>query len=298
MSSSAAGRAVLVGLAAVGALGAGQMLHEPRTFDVTPLASLPAGPEAARRVGPANPTASVLASAPPESNSSASISVQHPGSAALASRELALHGGAFRLDLKTLPLLGLEDAPQTIVSLFDYTCSHCRQLHRPLMEAYRSLSSRLAIVSLPVPVDPLCNPLTKHPVPEQTNGCTYARLGLAVWRANRQQLEAFDDWMFSFPRPPSTNEVRARAESLVGAANLAKALADPWIEDLIRMDIRLYHTNYLVYRKSRLPQLIIGTNLVVGVARSPEDIYRLLSGQPGFVAPNLARATNVPAATR
>jgi hypothetical protein len=197
-----------------------------------------------------------------------------------------------------VPLLGAEDAPQTIVSLFDYTCSHCRQLHRPLMEAYRSLSNRLAIVSLPVPLDPLCNPLTKRPVPEQTNGCTYARLGLAVWRASRPRLEAFDDWMFSFPHPPSTNEVRARAESLVGVENLAKALADPWIEDLIRTNISLYHTNYLVYRKSRLPQLIIGTNLVVGVARGPEDIYRLLSGQPGFVAPNRTQPPEGSAARR
>jgi uncharacterized membrane protein len=269
LSPAAAGGAFLCGLAAVALLAAGQLLHHPRTFEVTAL-------------NPGAPTPGVFPLAPASTTAQASAvgpgsaASPVPGSALRSARELELHRGAFRLDVLSVPLLGKADAPDLMVSLFDYTCSHCRQLHRPLMETYRARSNTLAIVSLPVPLDPLCNPLVKRPLPEQTNACTYARLGLGVWRADRTRLEVFDDWVFSFPHPPSTNEVRARAESLVGAENLAKALQDPWIEDLLRTNIRLYHTNYLVYGKGRLPQLMIGTNLLVGLPGGPEDIYRLL----------------------
>ena len=267
LNPAAAGGALLGGLAAVGLLVAGQFLHQPKTFQVS-ARKLPTPGVSAALASATNPPVSALAPG------SAPTPLARPSVPPL--RELELHGGVFRLDLQTVPLLGRADAPDRIISLFDYTCSHCRELHGPLMKAYRARSNSLAIISLPVPLDPMCNALVKRPLRDQTNACTYARLGLGVWRADRSKLEAFDDWIFSTPRPPSTNEAWTRAESLVGASALSEALRDPWIEDLLRMNIRLYHTNYLAYKQGRLPQLIIGTNLVVGLPHSPEEIYRLL----------------------
>jgi hypothetical protein len=200
-----------------------------------------------------------------------------------------LHGGAFRIDLLTTPLYGRPDAPYVVVSLFDYTCNHCRNVHQHLKEAHRSLSNQLAIVSLPVPLDQSCNPIVKRALPEHTNACVYARLGLAVWRSDRTRMEAFDDWIFSSPRPPSVNEARARAAGLVGTNTLDSALKDPWIDQLIQTSIRLYHTNYLVYGQGRLPQLILGTNLASGQLRDTRQLYQLLSTNLGLAPPGSPR---------
>jgi len=128
-------------------------------------------------------------------------------------------------------------------------------------------------------------PRIEVPIAEHSNACTYAQLGLAVWRADRSKQEAFDDWLFSFIRPPGTNEAREQAIRLIGTNALAKAIQDPWIDRQIQQDIRIYHTNYLRYRQGQLPQLIIGTNLFSGTLRNIQDLYRLLSAQLGLPLP-------------
>jgi uncharacterized membrane protein len=40
--------------------------------------------------------------------------------------------GEFELNLDEVPLVGRPDAPRVMVSLFDYTCHFCRELHGPL----------------------------------------------------------------------------------------------------------------------------------------------------------------------
>ena len=289
MTSGEAGKVFVGGLAAVMALVAGQVLHQPRTFEVSPPAppepAAIVGAEVTRRNNEVNRPARLLTSAPTGFEGAVSASPQTPGSAVGSARELVLHGGVFRLDLQTVPLFGRPDAPYVIVSLFDYTCSYCRVVHQHLMEVHRSLSNQLAIVSLPVPLEKSCNPLVKRVFPEHTNACVYARLGLGVWRADRTRLEAFDDWMFSSARPPSPDQARDYAAKLVGTNKLSAALEDPWGERLLQESIRLYHTNYLVYRQGRMPQLIIGTNLASGQLRNAQELYRLLSNHLGLALP-------------
>jgi uncharacterized membrane protein len=257
-------------LVVVALLGLGQSLHQP---PVLVSRSIPGGMEigsAVREdvaVEPGN-----------------AVATRHE-TAAVSRRTLRLHGGAFEFDLNEVPYLGATEAPQVVMNLFDYTCQHCRVLHGFLGEARRTFSNELGIVSLPAPLDPGCNALVPRHLPDHTNACVYARIGLAVWRADREQLEAFDRWMFTPPRPPTTEAAREHAIGLVGAEAFARASQDPWVESQLEQATRLFATNYALSRISRLPQLVIGTNIVVGNFRRVDALYQLLSTHLNLVAP-------------
>ncbi len=269
---SAAAATVLAGLVT------GQLVHQPATFAVQPMRGT--GMEkVAKSVSAERPAMAAPEGATTTGAGSGGTSKPPAGPF------LQLHNGAFELDLSAVPLIGKPDAPCVMVSLFDYTCSHCRAAHPVLLETYRALSNQVAIVSLPVPLDCTCNWLLKKPIPAQTNACAYARIGLAVWRADRRQMLAFDDWLFSFPHPPSTNAAWEHAAGLVGTNALVEALKDPWIEDQIRQDIRIHHTNYVLYAKSSLPQLIIGKGLLAGAVQKPQVLIRFVCTQYGLPVP-------------
>jgi uncharacterized membrane protein/protein-disulfide isomerase len=283
-----AAKSALSGLLAVVVLGLGQLAYQPKTFDVVPMVAARLDTQrssnAASALLAASPRTNLVSTGQMQmrteapSTSTQTVAATVPNVRPTA-RTLQVHGGSFSLDLTDLPLHGSAEAPCVIVHLFDYSCRHCRQMHPILLEAMRDLSNQLAIVSLPVPLATNCNRLIKRPIPDHTNACAYARTGLAVWRANREKLPAFEDWLFTPLRPPLPAEVDAEAMRLVGTNEFKKALADPWIKTQLDLSIRLYETNYVCYRRSALPELIIGTNIVAGPLRSAKDLYRLLSAQ-------------------
>lgn len=192
-------------------------------------------------------------------------------------RVISTHQGAFQFNLNEVPLFGSPDAPYVIISLFDYTCHHCHIMHAHLQTALQYFSNRLAIISLPMPLDSQCNPLIRRTHPTASNACVYARLGLAVWRADRKKFQQFDQFMFSRPVPPPVSEASDYAANLVGADTLGRALADPWIEERLRLNISLYHTNALVLQSGAMPQLVLGNKAVSGSLNSPGELIRLLN---------------------
>ncbi|HXP61792.1 MAG TPA: vitamin K epoxide reductase family protein [Dongiaceae bacterium] len=192
------------------------------------------------------------------------------------SRELKLHGGKFRLDPDEVPRLGSASATNFIVSLFDYTCIHCRALHPLLVGAEHQYAGQLAILSLPMPLDAACNPLIPITRPANANACEYAKLSLAVWRAKREAFREFDDWLFGLNAAPSLDQVRAKAEALAGKAALAGALRDEWVQRQLRLDISLYQANAIATSDARLPQLIIGDAIAHGSIASAEELAQLI----------------------
>jgi uncharacterized membrane protein len=203
----------------------------------------------------------------------------------VAPRLLSVYSNAFLLKLDQLPLMGSPDASNLIVSLFDYTCPHCRSLHPILLETQRLFSNRLGIVSLPMPTSTNCNPFLREHVHSVSNACEYARLGLAVWRAKPAAHRQFDDWMFLDDRPAPVEEAKAYAAKLVGADKLQAALVDPWLEEQILTDCRLHHTNWIVGESPSLPQLIIGDVISSGPLISVEHLTILLNRYLGLTPP-------------
>lgn len=199
-----------------------------------------------------------------------------------APRLITLHEGAFQFDMTQVPVVGPLDAPHVLVSLFDYTCHHCKELHEVLHRVRQEAGPRLAIISLPMPLDANCNSLVKKTPEPHTGACDYARYGLAVWKADPASFAKFDDWIFSPPRPPSLLAVKEYAESLVGTQRLARAFSDPWIERQIQTDIALFRTNSLKTRSGVMPQLVAGSAISVGPVRDIAKIRQLLDENLGL----------------
>ena len=282
LSQAAAGRFALAGLAGVILLAMGQAVHQPKSFVV---ASMTEGGQIVTNLAATGPAPAAGQPALPATPPAASPAKPPAPPKPAPHRLMLLHGDAFTLDLNDLPLLGSPQAPHVIVHLFDYSCHYCRQLHPTLAGICRKLSNDLAIISLPMPMDSNCNPVIKRLMPDHTNACEYARIGLAVWRAQREKLPEFDDWVFAPPRPPTPAAVRAEAMRLVGTNAFERAFGDPWIQEQLELSIRLFATNRARYKKGNLPQLMIGTNHVSGVIRS-NDLDRLLTNQFDFRPPD------------
>ena len=192
------------------------------------------------------------------------------------------YDGRFQFDLNDVPLMGSPRNTNAIISLFDYTCHHCRIMHWHLSEAFPRVSNQLSIISLPNPLDSRCNSNVRQTPRAHQQACDYARLGLAVWRANRKAHHEFEDWIFKPEHPPPLEQAQVHAMNLVGSNQLARALQDPWVDQTLHKGVNVYATNYLHMRNGNMPQLIIGTNLMGGTFGSTAELFKLLEQHLGI----------------
>ena len=228
----------LLGLAAVGLLIAGQTFYRPADVKVTSIGG------------------GTLQQTP-------------------AARIFKIDQGHLEFNMNEGPLIGAPSATHAIVSLFDYTCHYCRDIHHELKATQQRFSNQLAIVSLPMPFDSTCNHTIIKTQPAHVNACEYARLGLAVWFANRRVHERFDDWLFEPEHPPELAIVRQRAAELVGVEQLQAALTNKLVDDYLQLGINIFATNYHRQRQGSLPQVLVGTNVIAGRNVMPELLSRL-----------------------
>jgi uncharacterized membrane protein/protein-disulfide isomerase len=242
-------RLTAVALASAAILIAGQVIYRPRQFQVTPVG------EATLEQTPTN-------------------------------RFFQIYEGRFAFNLNEVPVIGSPAAPYAMVSLFDYTCHHCRIMHDNLKQVHKTFGNQLAIVSLPMPLDRQCNYTVQVTAGAHSNACEYARLGLAVWRANRTVHPQFDDWLFQPEHPPDLATTRDYAARLVGAQKLDALYTNQWVEAQLQLAVNLFATNFIHVHQGSMPQVIIGTNLLTGTV-APEEIYRRLENQLGLRATNL-----------
>lgn len=189
-------------------------------------------------------------------------------------RLVPIYSNRFQLDTFEAPILGAPTNQHVIVSLFDYTCHHCRAMHPLLHEAQAMFSNQLAIISLPMPLDPDCNPTMQKAHPSHTNACAFAKLGLAVWRADRTKHHEFDNWLMDGAKPPPLVDAQLKASQIVGAEALARALQDPWVETQLQINVAMYELSYRAQR-GQMPQLIVGPNVALGTYTKPELIKLL-----------------------
>ena len=228
----------LLGLAAVGVLIGGQLVYRPKQFTVSPV-----------------------------------------GGAKLqkteAARMFEIYEGRFKFNLNEVPTIGSPAAPHAIVSLFDYTCHHCRDAHRILQEMQYRFSNQFVIVSLPMPFDRECNYTITKTHPAHEHACDYARLGLAVWKANRTLHPQFDDWLFEPEHPPDLAVARQHAAELVGPDRLQAALTNNLVNEYLQLGISIFATNYYHARQGSIPQVIVGTNLIAGPISAPALLSQL-----------------------
>jgi uncharacterized membrane protein/protein-disulfide isomerase len=183
------------------------------------------------------------------------------------------------LNPRAVPLVGSPDARYVVTLFFDYKCPHCQQLHFMLDEAIRRYGGKLAFVLCPAPLNSQCNPYVARDVEQFRDSCELARLGLAVWVANREAYPAFDRWMFSHEtgdlwHPRSLDAARAKAMELVGQAKFDAAQADPWIDSYLQTSIRTYGDT--IQGGNAVPKLAFGSRWVTPEPRDTDDLLRIL----------------------
>jgi protein-disulfide isomerase len=194
-------------------------------------------------------------------------------------RQIAVLSGKLTLDVPTTPVLGSPDSPKLLVLLFDYCCPHCRATHGYLREGLPRYPGQLGVVLLPMPLDAKCNPSVDETEARFRESCDLIRLALAVWRAKPGAFAEFDAWLFEPEKPRALAGARAKAESLVGAQELEAALADPWIEETIRADVKAYDES----GADTLPVIFSpGMDAVVGRPDSGERLFEILESELGL----------------
>jgi len=233
----------LLAMFAIAAMGVTQTLVQRKTFTV------------------GNVTA--MATADATTNAVAQNSQTNTPPAPIRS-PLPVLGGRVVLDLDNAPVWGSPNAPLKLVSLFDYTCPHCRGMHPRLETLQQIFGDKLAIISLPVPLACECNSLFKKTRIQQTNACIYAHLGLTVWRAKPDAIKPFDDWMFAVYPPRPLTDVTNKVLELIGQDAFDKASRDPWVDQQMQTDISIYIISLKDFQNNDLPQFMIGTNIISG----------------------------------
>src|SRR5437870_4561830 len=128
----------------------------------------------------------VLAEPEPETAPTPPAS-QLPAPMLRAPRQIWVLQRQLSIDASLFPIIGPPDAPHILADIMDYTCKHCRELHPMLERAVKAFGGELAVLMIPVPLEPPCNRWVNIAVPEHVNACEYARLALAIWHAAPQQ---------------------------------------------------------------------------------------------------------------
>jgi hypothetical protein len=145
-------------------------------------------------------------------------------------------------------------------------------------KAIERASGRLAIISLPMPLDKQCNHLVTRTTAEHAHACEYGALALGVFRAKPAAFPEFENWLFEPVEPPPIERARNKAMELVGGQALSHALRDPWIGERLVLNIELYEANARASGgDTRLPQIVIGDTLVRGTIGTADELFDLLA---------------------
>jgi uncharacterized membrane protein len=192
-------------------------------------------------------------------------------------------------DPRAFPVIGDPARGRVVVSLFDYTCPHCRKMHEYLREVQRR-DPRVAIVAMPVPLDADCNPEVEETEPRQQNACDLAQLALTVWRQEPERFAEFDAWLFEPETPRSVDEATAKAGELLGKDPPAP---DEDVKRVITRSIELHRITYGENNKyRRLPKLIGQSFIFASVPSGADELQKALDAE--FARVETRPATTAP----
>jgi uncharacterized membrane protein len=230
---------------------AGQVFVRPRLYVITPTDAGDVLPD--RAVAPPDP-------GPPVRTDS---------------RQATFMSGRIRLSIGDWPILGDPDAPSVVAYLFDYTCPTCRKGHRALAEALELCGPDIALLLVPAPVDPTCNPHVTRRHATHAFACRFARLGLDVWRRGRASFAAYDRWVFEPAEPPAIGLARAFAERSVGVDDMDPSVPDGELDRLIAQGVATYRAS----GAGGMPTLLFRDAVLRGELPPTAELARIIRGQ-------------------
>jgi uncharacterized membrane protein len=192
-------------------------------------------------------------------------------------RVVSFDGGRKSYNVRSMPHLGSANAKHVLVEYFDYQCPACRIMAGYLDALVAKYPSDIAVLLLPMPLETGCNrhvsARNEHP-----GSCEIARIALAVWRKNPAAFPAFHHALIS---DPSVDAARRLAAETIPPQDMAAALTEPWIDELLRADIEDWHA--FSKTTDKLPKLLVRDKRIVhGLPTSEEDFIRVIAGELGL----------------
>jgi len=219
-------------------------------------------------------------SAPPETHALTTAEIDGPQtSLPTEGREAAFFDGKLRLDLDALPVLGDRNAEHVMALVFDFTCPSCRRLSRHLVQLDARYDGAVAVVQLVCPISRECNRHLRPGVKERGWACDLARLSTALFVTDREQHDAFSDWLQRAITEVPPTVARRKAIKLIGEERLDAALADPRVDALIDRGARIYSD----LGAGKLPKLLIrGDQVIVGEVHDADGLFAVIEAELGI----------------
>ncbi len=194
------------------------------------------------------------------------------------SRTVSLLNGKLKLDVSKHPLIGPLDAPNVIVELMSYDCSHCRRMHGMIKQGLKRYDGQLAVVEMVVPLEMGCNKYITSSRYSHPGSCTLTRLSLAVSMIDPDRFPEFHDFLLDSPvNPPSPEQALARAVQLVDRERLLEVMQSKEMETQINSYVELYNALESLSRRQGkpfgLPVQVLGKTVVSGNLANSGQLY-------------------------
>lgn len=184
-------------------------------------------------------------------------------------RTVRLAGGRVALRTDSWPMLGDPSTPHVIALMMDYLCKDCCQVHRLLLDAVARSAGSLAVLILPVPMDPQTHPSLRPPKPPYDNPRAYARLAMAMHHLSPDAFLAWDRQLVHADPMPMIDRATAFAHTLVAPEALTQVMANPLIDATLRESAMWFTTA----GPMQVPKLLLPQSIITG--RIP-DVSTLL----------------------
>ena len=170
-------------------------------------------------------------------------------------------------DAHELPVIGDPDAPHKVTLLFDWQCSHCRQLHGMLPDVVEQMNGKVAFICCPISLSRECNPLVPQGSTDRfTGSCRLLHIGLALWRTDPVAFSRYEEWYWGdYSKTwnlPGTEKATAYASDLIGARQLEMAMNDPWIDSYLETVLEIFGRTS-GNGHSAVPRLIYGNDWLI-----------------------------------
>ena len=237
-------------------------------FRVTPSEVDGADEPAPPSIGEVSPPDAPLIPVVPAAEPSDSIGVDDE-----RERIINVLGGKVELNAYRYPVLGSYEAEHVIVKLFDYTCPHCREMHKHLEEVQAASRGNVSVLMLSVPLNADCNSQVQRTSSRHKDACQLSALALAVWHLKPEAFAEYNEYLMTGHFAPDVASAKAKAASVVGQAQLDTLLADP----RLWRHLAVGPTVYGLAGRGVVPKLLLPKVLITGNATGREELFEMLS---------------------
>jgi hypothetical protein len=245
-----------------------------------------AAAETNRKVGAADPASND----PENSTSSGNISgtgrtgakaadgTQPKSSTSQHSRLVKFLKGKLTLDTYKHPIIGSPEAPNVVVEMVSYDCTHCRKTHSAVKRALSRHRNEVALIVLVVPLEKRCNKLIADPAASHPGACTTAQMALGIAQLKRPSFPPFHDFLMKGEKePPPLTTIISKAYAAVDRNKLRELRESGELDKQIAANVDLYsmlQKQNAGNSKFGLPVQILGDHVMSGGVESPDDLNK------------------------